>query len=277
MPGPTLSRRRLGAELKRCREAAGLTQEQVSQRFEWHAAKVTRIETARVTVTPRDVKDLLSLYGVSDRSYGDALLALARSARQRAWWSEYRDLVQPDSYVSLESEAAAVLTWEPMLFPGLLQTEPYMRAVLAMTRSAARVDRAVALRLARQRRLTGDRPLQMVALLDESVIHRQIGGRAVRDDQLRHVLALSERPNVTVRLFPYGHCALRMSTTILQFDQADELNVVFVEGLRPTNQLLKQPAEVTRYRSLFDEVAAQSLDPEATRKTIEAELAGGPR
>ena len=70
--GPTLRRRRLGTELKRCREQAGMTQEQVSKFFEWHAAKVTRIETARVAVTPRDVKDLLTLYGVQEEEYREA-------------------------------------------------------------------------------------------------------------------------------------------------------------------------------------------------------------
>src|SRR6185312_10310789 len=83
--GPTLRRRRLGAELKRARENAGLTQEYVSRYFEWHSAKVTRIETARVAVTARDVKDLLALYGVDDENYREALMALARQSRERTW------------------------------------------------------------------------------------------------------------------------------------------------------------------------------------------------
>ncbi len=99
--GPMLQRRRLGTELKRCREAAGLTQEQVSHQFEWHAAKVTRIETARVSVTPRGVKDLLHLYAVRDRDYCESLVALARSARQRPWWADYRDLAGAERYAGI--------------------------------------------------------------------------------------------------------------------------------------------------------------------------------
>src|SRR3569833_2791948 len=89
--GPTLRRRRLGAELKKCRDQAGLTQEQVSRHFEWHSAKVTRIETARVAVTARDVKDLLALYGVNDEEYREALMTLARMSKERTWWTDYRD------------------------------------------------------------------------------------------------------------------------------------------------------------------------------------------
>src|ERR1700760_3710756 len=107
--GPTLRRRRLGAELRRCREAAGMTQEQGSRRFEWHSAKVNRIETARVSVTPRDVRDLLDLYGVRDDDYRESLLKMSRSSRQRTWWAtEYRDVVRPDSFIALESEATVM-------------------------------------------------------------------------------------------------------------------------------------------------------------------------
>ena len=104
--GPTLRRRRLGDELKRCREAAGMTQENVSRHFEWHAAKVTRIETARVAVTPRDVRDLLELYGVDDPGYRDALVELARMSKERSWWADYRDLIRPGNFIGLEAGAA---------------------------------------------------------------------------------------------------------------------------------------------------------------------------
>ena len=146
--GPTLRRRRLGAELKRAREKAGLTQEYVSRHFEWHAAKVTRIETARVAVTARDVKDLLTLYGVEDESYREALMTLARQSRERTWLTDYRDIMRPGNFVGLEAEAAAMRAWEPILLPGLLQTEDYMRALMRTGRSAA-------LRWVIERRLSG--------------------------------------------------------------------------------------------------------------------------
>src|SRR3954454_5775803 len=154
--GPTLRRRRLGSELKKRREEAGLTQEQVSRHFEWHAAKVTRIETARVAVTPRDVKDLLTLYDVRDQEYRDALIELARLSRERTWWTDYRDIMRPGNFIGLEAGASAMRAWEPIILPGLLQTEGYMRALLRTGRpydSPEALARRVALRLTRQSRL----------------------------------------------------------------------------------------------------------------------------
>src|SRR5689334_4417874 len=148
--GPTLRRRRLGTELKKCREQAGLTQELVSRHFEWHSAKVTRIETARVAVTPRDVKDLLMLYGVQDEEYREALMALARMSKERTWWTDYRDLTPPGNFVGMEAEASISRVWEPIILPGLLQTEGYMRALMTAGRRSdapESIDRRIDLRL----------------------------------------------------------------------------------------------------------------------------------
>ena len=278
--GPTLRRRRLGAELKRCREKAGLTQEQVSRRFEWHAAKVTRIETARVSVTPRDVRDLLDVYGVTDRGYRDMLVELARASRERAWWFEYRDIVGPDSFISQEAEATAMRTWEPVVVPGLLQTEAYMRALFRTAgalRRGTSVDRAVALRLARQRRLTDARPLDLFLLIDESVLHRPIGGEAVMAEQLRHLIAVSELPTVSLRIVPYrvgGHPLLGTSLAILEFHDAADLNVVYIEAPGKASHFLKQPAEVAHYQREFEQLSHQSLDHQHTRKMIQAIIDG---
>ena len=264
--GPTLRRRRLGTELRRCREAAGMTQEQVSRRFEWHAAKVNRIETARVSVTPRDVRDLLTVYGVQDDDYRESLLILARTSRERAWWAEYRDVVRPGSFVALEAEASTMRNWEPVFIPGLLQTEDYMRALFA-TRSKLladpqpNLDRAVSLRLTRQRRLDGDDPLELSAIIDESVVHRTIGGARVMADQLRHLLAVSELPTVSLRILPYAageHPFLGTSMAILEFREAPELDLVYVEGFG--RHYLKLPAEVDQCRDAFDRLSLACLD-----------------
>src|SRR4051794_5581266 len=205
--GPTLRRRRLGAELKRCREAAGLTQENVSRHFEWHAAKVTRIETARVAVTPRDVKDLLTLYNVRDEQYRDALVELARLSRERTWWTDYRDIMRPGNFVGLEAGASAMRTWEPIVLPGLLQTEAYMRALIQAGRTGdppRDVDRRVNLRLTRQARLRGPRALELTAVMDESVVRRAIGGEELMAAQLRHLIEMAQLPNVTLHILPFS-------------------------------------------------------------------------
>jgi transcriptional regulator with XRE-family HTH domain len=273
--GPTLRRRRLGAELRRCREAAGLTQEQVSRRFEWHAAKANRIETARVSVTPRDVRDLLDLYSVHDEAYREELLNLARASREKAWWSEYRDVVRPGSYIAMESEASEVLNWEPDVVPGLLQTEAYMRALFSVHPEASG-ERSVAIRRERQRRLTGDHPIELSALIDESVIHRQIGGPQVMCEQLGHLIELSELPSVTLRLLPYAageHPFLGASMAILGFRDAPGLDVVYAEDFGQQHYI-KNPDEVRHWRAGFDRLSRSCLDEFATNALIKAQLSG---
>ena len=235
--GPTLRRRRLGAELKRCREQAGLTQENVSRHFEWHAAKVTRIETARVAVTPRDVKDMLTLYGVTDEAYREMLVDLARQSRERTWWGDYRDVMRPGSFIGLESAASTMHCWEPILVPGLLQTEKYIRALIEAGRSQdtpERIDRRVAFRLARQGRVTGPRPLELFAIVDESALRRLIGGPEVMAEQLRHLIETAQLPNVMLRVLPFSageHPFLGGSATLLEFSETTHQDVVYLEGI----------------------------------------------
>ncbi|MEV4706284.1 helix-turn-helix transcriptional regulator [Actinoplanes sp. NPDC049316] len=275
--GPTLRRRRLGTELKRCRERAGLTQENVSRHFEWHAAKVTRIETARVAVTPRDVRDLLMLYGVDDEQYREALMELARSSRQKTWWTDYRDIMRPGNFVGLEAEAASLRVWEPIVLPGLLQTEDYVRALMRTGRSTdspQHIDRRVALRLKRQDRLHGKNPLQLFAIIDESVVRRSVGGPVVMDHQLRHLIDVAQLPNVTVQILPFDageHPFLGGSAALLEFPETTHLDVVYLEGLAG-DLYEEQHSEVARYRAEFDQLSTRALDPRLTLKMIESLL-----
>ncbi len=275
--GPTLRRRRLGAELKRCREAAGLTQENVSRHFEWHAAKVTRIETARVAVTPRDVKDLLILYGVGDQDYRDALVELARLSREKSWWANYRDIMRPGDFVGLEDGASQMSAWEPIVVPGLLQTEGYIRALMQSGRAVdgpEQLSRRIALRLKRQGRLRGSRPLELHALVDEGVVRRVIGGHDVMNEQLRHLIEVAQLPNVTLQIVPFGageHPFLGGSAALLKFHESTHLDVVYLEGLAG-DFYEEQPSEVARYREEFQRLSARALDHRMTIKMIESLL-----
>ena len=272
--GPTLRRRRLGAELKRCRESAGLTQENVSRHFEWHSAKVTRIETARVAVTPRDVKDLLTLYGVEDQEYRETLMALARQSREKTWLTDYRDLMRPGNFVGLEAEASSMRTWEPIILPGLLQTEAYMRALMRSGRSSdppQHIDRRVALRLKRQGRLTSSAPLTLAAIIDESVVRRVIGGSDVMNEQLRRLIEVAQLPNVTVQILPFDageHPFLGGSAALLEFRETTHPDVVYLEGLAG-DLYEEQPSEVGRYRDEFDRLSTMALDHRLSLKMIE--------
>lgn len=273
--GPTLRRRRLGSELKRCRERAGLTQESVSRHFEWHAAKVTRIETARVAVTPRDVRDLLTLYGIEDEQYREALLELARASKQKTWWTDYRDIMRPGNFVGLEAEASMLRVWEPIVVPGLLQTESYVQALMRTGRSwdpPEQMARRVALRMKRQSRLTGPNPLELLAVIDESIVRRSIGGPAVMEEQLGHLIDMAKLPNVTVQILPFDageHPFLGGSAALLEFRETTHLDVVYLEGLAG-DLYEEQHSEVARYRAEFERLSERALDPRLTLKMIES-------
>ncbi|MDI6101924.1 helix-turn-helix transcriptional regulator [Actinoplanes sp. NEAU-A12] len=275
--GPTLRRRRLGAELKRCREAAGLTQQDVSRHFEWHSAKVTRIETARVAVTPRDVRDLLTLYNVRDQGYREAMVELARMSRERTWWTDYRDIMRPGNFVGLEAAASAVRAWEPVILPGLLQTPAYMRSLMRSGRPLdpeEHIDRRIALRLMRQGRLTGERPLEMSAFIDEAVVRRVIGGEEVMAEQLRHLIDIAKLPNVFLQILPFNageHMFLSGPATLLEFRETTHMDVVYMEGLAG-DLYEEQPDMVDWYRQEFERLSAKALDHRETIKMIESLL-----
>ena len=156
---PTVKRRRLAAELHACREKAGLTIDDVAQELEWSAAKVSRIENARVRVLPRDVKHLLRTYGLTEADPAwDIFTTLARESRQKGWWHAYGDTIGESfsTYVGLEEDASTVRTYESEYVPGLLQTEEYAREVIRAGIPAVTdddVEKYVAVRMARQLRL----------------------------------------------------------------------------------------------------------------------------
>jgi transcriptional regulator with XRE-family HTH domain len=156
---PTIRRRRLAAELRRLREAAGLTIDQVAEALECSSSKISRIETEQVSATPRDVRDMLSLYGVEGQQR-DALLQVSREARQKGWWFQYRDLPEA-TLVGLEAAASSLRIWEPIRIPALFQTREYARASLRAVRptlNAEDIERRVELRLAVGRGVVTPRP-----------------------------------------------------------------------------------------------------------------------
>ncbi len=238
---------------------------------------MTRIETARVAVTARDVKDLLTLYGVQDESYREALMALARMSRERTWWTDYRDIMRPGNFVGLEAEASTLLAWEPIILPGLLQTEAYMRALMRTGRAQDpphHIDRRVALRRKRQERLRATNPLELLALVDESVVRRVVGGPDVMDEQLRHLIDTAQLPTVTLQIVPFDageHPFLGGSAALLEFRETTHLDVVYLEGLAG-DYYEEQHSEVARYRHEFERLSAKALDPRLSVKMIEGLL-----
>uniref|UniRef100_UPI002741F023 DUF5753 domain-containing protein n=1 Tax=Actinoplanes sp. RD1 TaxID=3064538 RepID=UPI002741F023 len=209
--------------------------------------------------------------------YREALLELARASKQKTWWTDYRDIMRPGNYVGLEAEASMLRVWEPIVVPGLLQTEAYMQALMRTGRSwepPEQMARRVALRQKRQARLTGTNPLELDAIVDESIVRRTIGGPAVMEAQLRHLIDMALLPNVTVQILPFDageHPFLGGSAALLEFRETTHLDVVYLEGLAG-DLYEEQHSEVARYRAEFERLSERALDPRLTLKMIESLL-----
>ncbi|WP_424185684.1 helix-turn-helix domain-containing protein [Actinokineospora sp. G85] len=269
---PTVRRRRLASELRRFREAAALTIDEVGEKLECSASKISRIETGTVGVTPRDVRDMLELYGIEE-DRREALVQLAREARQRGWWHAYNE-VFTGSFVGLEAEAASLHTHQALLVPGLLQTEDYARAVIRASRPGveeAEIEKRVKGRLERQRLLTDPQPPEYWAVLDEAVLHRATGGPEVMHAQLTRLVEAAAMPHVTLQVVPFGagaHAGMESPFLILGFPEQADPDVVYVENSM-SGVYLEEPSDVHRYALIFDHLRAAALRPDDTADMVE--------
>jgi hypothetical protein len=275
---PTVRHKRLTAELRRLRAESGLTRDDVASRLEWHPTKVTRIETGQWTrLNPRDVRDLLDIYRVSDPEQREALVQLARESRQKGWWHSYGDVLPSEytHFIGLEAEAASVRTYQQVLVPGLLQAEEYARAVIRAFRphdDAEGTDRRVAVRHQRQQRVTADRSLQLSAVLGEGVVHQLVGDRAVTAAQLRFLAEVNDLPNVMIQVLPYAagaHGAMIGSFEILGFPEPIDPDVVYLENMASA-LFMEEPEDISRYVQVFDYLRATALSPQATSDMLAA-------
>jgi transcriptional regulator with XRE-family HTH domain len=280
---PIGSRRRLGAELRRLRGKAGLTLDEVADLMTCSTSKISRLETGKGIPKMPDIRELIRIYGVTSDTEQDMLLRLVRDGRQPGWWEPLTEGVHPERFVldnpgryaALENDAAVIHSFDVTLVFGLLQTADYARTVISTLlphHSPEEIDRLVELRVKRQDALrrTSPPPLELVAVLDEAVLLRKVGGRAVWKAQLEYIIELSELATVSVRVFPlelgllrahYGHFVL--------LEIPDELgsDVVYIEG-HAGEAYLDAQSEVDRYKDVFADVLRHSLSPSESRETI---------
>ncbi|AXB43889.1 helix-turn-helix domain-containing protein [Amycolatopsis albispora] len=269
--GPTVRRRRLAGELRRLREAAELTIDEVGEKLECSASKISRIETGHVGVTPRDVRDMLELYGlVGDER--EALVQLAREARKRGWWHAYNE-VFTGTFVGLEADASSLRAYQALLVPGLLQTERYARTVIRALRPDAdetELKRRVAARMARQELLTDPSPPEYWAVIDEAVLHRRVGGCEVMAEQVSRLLEVARLPHVTLQVVPFGagaHPGMEGPFLILGFPEQADPDVVYVDSTS-SGLYLEMPDDVRRYTLMFDHLRATALKPDDSVELI---------
>lgn len=244
-PDPAVHKRRLRSELRKAREAVGMTQREVAAAMDWSASKLIRIETGAVNISTNDLRALLAHYG-ADQARIDVLVEVARAAREQPRWSLYRDVAGPEyiAFLGYESSASVIRNFEPMVVPGLLQTEEYTRELLRVTTdqdiNKVDLDPLVDLRMQRQELLVRESaPPKFNFIMDEAVIRRIVGSRDIMRRQLRHLRDIADRSNITIRIVPFEegfYPRFRIPYVLFEFPDPEDEDVLYVED--PLGQLL---------------------------------------
>jgi transcriptional regulator with XRE-family HTH domain len=272
----TVLRMLLGAQLRRLREAEGISPERAGYEIRASRSKISRMETGRVGFKIRDVEDLLTVYGVTDGHQRSEVIALARLSSAPNWWAKYGDVLPAwfETYLGLESAALTIRSFEVQFVPGLFQTEDYARAVTRLGHHSApadEIERRVALRVKRQDLLTRPGPPRLWAVIDEAVLRRPYGGDTVMRAQLRRLAEAAELPHVTLQAVPFtrgGHAGASGAFSILRFHERDLPDVVYIEQLTSALYLDQRP-DVEHYLEVVDQLSGEALTPAETRAFIE--------
>ena len=270
LKSPTALRVVLGTQLRRLREARGVTVAAAGQAIQGSGAKISRMELGRVGFRERDVMQLLSLYGVSAHQEREAFLTLVRRANVPGWWQQYSDIIPSwfEAYLGLEQASSIIRTYQPQLVPGLLQTQKVARAVIELGyphQSADDIERKVALRMTRQEILTQpDAPL-LWAVFEEASLWRLNKDSTMRE-QIQHLIAMAELPNVSIQIIPiYSGARVGVGGpfTILRFPHADLPDIVYLEQLTSAVYLDKHE-DVELYVMVMNRLCTEAATPTQT-------------
>ncbi|MGH3921229.1 MAG: helix-turn-helix domain-containing protein [Pseudonocardiaceae bacterium] len=265
-PDPTILRRRLRSELRKARDTAGMTQRDVAVAMDWSQSKLIRIESGAVNISTNDLRALLGHYGMESNRI-DTLVDVARAAREPTPWSIYKDVATLEyiAFLGYESSASIIRNFEPLLVPGLLQTEEYARTVINVleAHNPLKIDPLVDLRIERQELLVHEPVTNLYFIMDEAVIRRVIGGRDVMRRQLRHLQKLTEYPNLTIRVVPFEagmYPYQRVPYIVLEFPDPEDGIVLYVENpygeyiIRESSPEVEERDYPIRYMEVFFEL-----------------------
>jgi transcriptional regulator with XRE-family HTH domain len=266
--GSMVRRILLGSQLRRLREAKGITREDAGYTIRASESKISRMELGRVSFKERDVTDLLSLYGVEDETERGALLTLVREANQAGWWHSFSDAMPNwfQTYVGLEEASALIRLYEVQFVPGLLQTEDYMRSLMTLNRpnlDRGEVDRRINVRMHRQKLIEDAEGPRLWAIVDEAALRRPVGGPTVMRAQIQRLIEAADMPNVILQVMPFrfgGHAAESGAFTILRFPEQDLPDVVYLEQLTSALYLDKRD-DVDQYLQVMERLSVDSQTP----------------
>ena len=276
---PTVRSRRAGTELRRLREAAGVTTAQAAELLSCSPAKISRIENGIVSVRVVDLRLLLDRYGDQDQEHRTYLERLARESNKRGWWQDYDDTIPPyyADFIGLETDASYIKTWEATIVPGLLQTPEYARAVMlanpAMI-SPDKLENFISIRHERQARLEQGTDVRLDAVIWEAALITTVGSDEVQRGQLSRLLELMDRPNISVQVLPLeagDKASMSGSFVMFGFGRERSVSTVFVENLT-SSQYLERDQELRGYTLVFDALRSAALSPAASAARIRQRL-----
>jgi transcriptional regulator with XRE-family HTH domain len=268
----------LGSQLRKLREAKGITRGDAGKKIRGSESKISRMELGRVSLKEIDVEDLLTLYEVTDEEARAEFLQMVKDSNQPGWWIRYGDLVPKwfYNYVGLEESASRIQTFEMQFVPGLLQTENYAKSVIARgspDSAQEEINRRVTVRMQRQRLLARPRAPRLWAVIDESALHHLVGSDAVMREQLEYLLEVSLSPTIAVQVVPFRRMTVGADVpfSLLRFSERELQDIVYIEY--PTGALyLDKPGEVELYVKVTHRLTAEAATPEESREIIMSTL-----
>ena len=276
---PTVRSRRVGTELRRLREATGVTTAQAAELLSCSPAKISRIENGIVSVRVVDLRLLLDRYGDQDQEHRAYLERLARESNKRGWWQDYDDTIPPyyADFIGLETDASYIKTWEATIVPGLLQTSEYARAVMlanpAMI-SPDKLENFISIRHERQARLEQGTDVRLDAVIWEAALITTVSSDEVQRGQLDRLLELMDRPNISVQVLPLeagDKASMSGSFVMFGFGRERSVSTVFVENLT-SSQYLERDQELRGYTLVFDALRSAALSSAASAARIRQRL-----
>ncbi len=255
-----------------------MTQERAARLLDRSPASLSEYENGHRAIRPRDLAQILDGYGVSDAKVRAHLLELAGKGRQEGWWQGFDERLEAGiiDFASMESDASRVGLYDPQLVPGLLQTEDYARAVISGSgedmRSSRDIDVEVEFRMRRQHILERADPPRLTVVLGEGALLLRVGGPAIMEGQLRYLLAMAARPEIDLRVLPFGagvHPGTNGAFTIMDLGVGqEELQVVTVHSLTRSWYIDETP-DIEHYRKVFSRLTRMAMSESDTVAMIQ--------
>jgi transcriptional regulator with XRE-family HTH domain len=271
---PNLRSRWLGQQLKEMRELKRLTLKEVAAYAQRDASSLSRMESG---IHPARIPEVLAYFEVcevSDDHHRQALIQLAKDARETGWWDDYaKNPGMLTDRIWLESRAAKILSFQSLVIPGHLQTPRYAKAVIKATDfdvTPERANLAVEVRMQRQERIDANKALFIDAILDESLLHRVIGDPVTMIEQLGYLLERADRPDTQIRILPWSagaHCAMDGVFDVIKLTDPYPPGVGYAPSVAGAI-FIENKQDVERLEEQFGRLAAASLTPQQSKQLI---------